>query len=254
MPDLLSQAAPPFEPQVEPAADKAVLLVGFSRAQFGILQPLVEADCTLLLARRASEVPDLQSRHRVAVLCLGPEIAPNRGCELLTEAQCAGDTQPAICLILAAGSAPEMFQAAVDSEQLFFLSRTPPAPDAQAILIDRALRTYETQNSSADKTSTLPSTKRLREPAVVEILSRLALQQEPGDLAELAARAAREVVGAERGYCLLYDRDDETLWVPDPSSGGERRHSAAIGLAGFFLRTRLEVRLFRTVEKALYDR
>jgi biotin carboxyl carrier protein len=102
-----------------------------------------------------------------------------------------------------------------------------------------------------------PGTARARHrPAfdTFELLRRMAIEPEPAGKAEILAEGAREAVDADRGYCLLYDPTDDSLWARDAAGTGERRESAAVGLASFALRSGLPVAVPRVGDDPRWDR
>lgn len=161
-------------------------------------------------------------------------------------------------IVAAAGPDPQLFQDLIAEDRIYYLSQRPPAPDELAALIANAVRLYEARRDAAalppgspGGAAAPPSHARLE---ISEVLRALALQANLGDRAEVLAEAAREAVDAQRAYCLLYDPHDDTLWTRDRATGGERRDSAAVGIASFVLRSGLGLLVPRAGRDSRYDR
>ncbi len=164
---------------------------------------------------------------------------------------------PPLHIVAAAGPDPQLFQDLIAEDRIYYLSPRPPAPDELAALIGNAVRLYEARRDAASLSqgspgaAAPPSHARLE---ISEVLRALALQANLGDRAEVLAEAAREAVDAQRAYCLLYDPHDDTLWTRDRATGGERRDSAAVGIASFVLRSGLGLLVPRAGRDSRYDR
>jgi multidrug efflux pump subunit AcrA (membrane-fusion protein) len=164
---------------------------------------------------------------------------------------------PPLHIVAAAGPDPQLFQDLIAEDRIYYLSQRPPAPDELAALIGNAVRLYEARRDAAALPQGTPAAGappghgRLE---ISEVLRALALQANLGDRAEVLAEAAREAVDAQRAYCLLYDPHDDTLWTRDRATGGERRDSAAVGIASFVLRSGLGLLVPRAGRDARYDR
>lgn len=164
---------------------------------------------------------------------------------------------PPLHIVAAAGPDPQLFQDLIAEDRIYYLSQRPPAPDELAALIANAVRLYEARRDAAalppgsSGAAAPPSHARLE---IAEVLRALALQANLGDRAEVLAEAAREAVDAQRAYCLLYDPHDDTLWTRDRATGGERRDSAAVGIASFVLRSGLGLLVPRAGRDSRYDR
>jgi membrane fusion protein (multidrug efflux system) len=168
-----------------------------------------------------------------------------------------GGGPPPLHIVAAAGPDPQLFQDLIAEDRIYYLSQRPPAPDELAALIANAVRLYEARRDAAalppgsPGAAAPPSHARLE---ISEVLRALALQANLGDRAEVLAEAAREAVDAQRAYCLLYDPHDDTLWTRDRATGGERRDSAAVGIASFVLRSGLGLLVPRAGRDSRYDR
>lgn len=186
-----------------------------------------------------------------AVVCLGPEVPPEAARRLVGRRTGGDGPGRPLHLVLAAGPEMEAFQEELD--RVYFLCRHPPPADELARLVARAAREYRRRSGSGEAVGrTGGAWLRLGSPAVREVLDRLPLQTGAGELAELLAQAALDVGLGDRARCLLHDPADGTLWSPEPG-GGERRESAAVGLASFVLRSGSPVRLARAAADPRHD-
>jgi len=167
---------------------------------------------------------------------------------------------PPLHIVAAAGPDPQLFQDLIAEDRIYYLSQRPPAPDELAALIGNAVRLYEARRDAASLSQGASATGAAAAPPsharleISEVLRALALQANLGDRAEVLAEAAREAVDAQRAYCLLYDPHDDTLWTRDRATGGERRDSAAVGIASFVLRSGLGLLVPRAGRDSRYDR
>ncbi len=267
-----------------PAEPLAVLLIGFER---------LDADAPRArLARLAQRMPiprdlevvvcptaDAEAARRalggreglqIAVVCLGERYPGDEARRLIAGHQLdetlaalprsasltPSATPPPLHIVAAAGPDPQLFQDLIAEDRIYYLSPRPPAPDELAALIGNAVRLYEARRDAAalppgSGAAAPPSHARLE---ISEVLRALALQANLGDRAEVLAEAAREAVDAQRAYCLLYDPHDDTLWTRDRATGGERRDSAAVGIASFVLRSGLGLLVPRAGRDSRYDR
>ena len=163
-------------------------------------------------------------------------------------------------IVAAAGPDPQLFQDLIAEDRIFYLSQRPPSPDELAALIGNAVRLYEARRAAGPLGTGRGAAAGAAPPAlrprfeVSEVLRALALQPGLGERAEVLAEAAREAVDGLRAYCLLYDPQDDTLWTRDRATGGERRDSAAVGIASFVLRSGMGLIVPRAGRDSRYDR
>jgi membrane fusion protein (multidrug efflux system) len=265
-----------------PAEPLAVLLIGFERLDADALRARLArlaqrtpiprdvevVVCPTADAEAARRALDGQPGRQVAVVCLGERYQGEEARRLIagheldealaqpaTTGQAAGP--PPLHIVAAAGPDPQLFQDLIAEDRIYYLSQRPPAPDELAALIGNAVRLYEARRDAAalaqgsPGAAAPPSRSRLE---ISEVLRALALQANLGDRAEVLAEAAREAVDAQRAYCLLYDPHDDTLWTRDRATGGERRDSAAVGIASFVLRSGLGLLVPRAGRDSRYDR
>jgi membrane fusion protein (multidrug efflux system) len=211
-----------------------------------------------------SAVPDGEAAlrvlgsRRVSVLCIGPAIEGTAARDLVTAVEGLPEP-PKVRLVLAGGSDLSIFQDLIDESRLYYLSQAPPAPrELDALLRTAVRRAGEAEVQVDDEPRTVSGS--LSGSLLVELLRRLSLLDDPEEIAELVAGAARDLVRADRAYLLLFDPEKEELWARDvggvggSGSEGRRYESAAVGLVSFVLRTGLPVRVPRVGEDPRYDR
>src|ERR1700674_1775578 len=269
-----------------PAEPLAVLLIGFERLDADGLRARLARVAHRAPVPRDVEVivcptADAEAARRalggrpgrqIAVVCLGERYQGEEARRLiagheLDEALAALDPPPLapgvaggpppLHIVAAAGPDPQLFQDLIAEGRIFYLSPRPPAPDELAALIGNAVRLYEARRDAAALSQGSPGAGAppLRSRLdISEVLRALALQPGLADRAEVLAEAAREAVDAQRAYCLLYDPHDDTLWTRDRATGGERRDSAAVGIASFVLRSGLGLLVPRAGRDSRYDR
>ncbi len=195
---------------------------------------------------------------------LGADSDAASGTKGAKEAGTAATTPPRVPplhIVAAAGPDPEIFQELIAEDRIFYLSQRPPAPEELAALIGSAVLRYQARRDEA-AASALGEPSGVPHPQapgggrfeIAEVLRALALQPALGDRAEVLAEAAREAADAQRGYCLLHDPQDDTLWSRERASGAERRDSAAVGIASFVLRSGLSLIVPRAGRDSRYDR
>jgi len=207
-----------------------------------------------------SAVPDGEAAlrvlgaRRVSVLCIGPAIEGTAARDLVTAVEGLPES-PKVRLVLAGGPDLSIFQDLIDDSRLYYLSQAPPAPrELDALLRTAVRRAGEAEPQMDDETRTMSG---MSGSLLVELLRRLSLLDDPEEIAELVAGAARDLVQADRAYLLLFDPEKEELWARDvggSGSEGRRYESAAVGLVSFVLRTGLPVRVPRVGDDPRYDR
>jgi multidrug efflux pump subunit AcrA (membrane-fusion protein) len=265
-----------------PAEPLAVLLIGFERLDADALRARlarlaqrtpIPRDLEVLVcptadaeaARLALGALGGRPGRQIAVVCLGERYPGEEARRLIAGRQldetAAGIASgpPPLHIVAAAGPDPQLFQDLIAEDRIYYLSPRPPAPDELAALIGNAVRLYEARRDAAALPPGSPGAGAGAPPSharleISEVLRALALQANLGDRAEVLAEAAREAVDAQRAYCLLYDPHDDTLWTRDRATGGERRDSAAVGIASFVLRSGLGLLVPRAGRDSRYDR
>jgi membrane fusion protein (multidrug efflux system) len=223
-----------------------VLLVGGGELE-APLRSLARGEYEIVAAPDIETAERVLSSRRVAVLCLGSGLAGERARDFLAGLE-ALPVPPPLRLILAGGSDLSIFQDLIDESRLYYLSQAPPAPRELDALLRTAVRRAGEAEAAAEDGGTLPG------GVLVELLRRLSLLEDPEEMAELVAAAARELVRADRASLLLFDATNEELWARDPEVGGRRSESAAVGLVSFVLRSGLPVRLARIGDDPRRDR
>jgi biotin carboxyl carrier protein len=289
----MSDPVAAFHRFTSPAEPLAVLLVGFEHPDADALRARLARLAQNIRAAHAGRdlevvvcpAADAESVRRalggrltsqIAVVCLGERYQGEEARQLiaghaLDEALApaappahAGTPAPPppqpLHIVAAAGPDPLLFQDLIAEDRIFYLSQRPPALDELAALIGNAVRLYEARRDAAALAATPGAAPGLGAPPlgsrleISEVLRALALQAGLGERAEVLAEAAREAVDAQRAYCLLYDPHDDTLWTRDRATGGERRDSAAVGIASFVLRSGMGLLVPRAGRDSRYDR
>jgi biotin carboxyl carrier protein len=190
----------------------------------------------------------------VAVLCVGPGLSGEGPGAFLRRVVQRFPGTPNANLLFGPEGEIDSFADLIAEGSLFYLSRTTlPARDLEP-LIASAAETYFARFQLLGANSDERLVKTLRAQHLSATLRRLAQQGDPADLAQLLAESAREILTADRAYCLLYDPRDQELWAKDAGSRHPRRESAAVGLASFVLRSGLTVNLPQADQDPRFDR
>jgi biotin carboxyl carrier protein len=270
----LGLAAPPR------AAERPLLLLaGFARHDLEALRQQLGGRHELLFAPGSEEAKRLLASRRIAVACLGERCTGEEARRLIAQqpapapwgnaappsghsgasgdgAEPSGggepDLDPPLFLVLSAGPDTALFQELVAEDRIFYLTKSPPEPGALAALIDSALRLHQARRQARAGTREAAGPRGAVD--ALELLRLMAIESEPAGKAELLADGAREAVNAHRAYCLLYDPADDSLWARDATGSGERRESAAVGLASFALRSGMPVAVPRVGDDPRWDR
>jgi membrane fusion protein (multidrug efflux system) len=188
------------------------------------------------------ELADRVSANGVAIVCFGP------GCSA-HEVQAALDRigaseVPCLSVVLAGTSDLAGFQDLVDDDRLFYLSRGSLSDRDLAGLIASAAETLLRRVNGAE---------RQERPLQVETLRRLALARSLPELAEAVGAAILQATSSQRGRCLVFDPQLQTLLNPTDVNEPESGESPAVGLASFILRTGLTLCLPRVGEDPRFD-
>jgi len=229
----------------------AVLLVAGGTIE-AALRSLARGEYEVTAVPDAEAARRVLASRRVGVLCLGPEIEGEAARDFVAEVE-GLTAAPPIRLVLAGGPDLSIFQELIDESRLYYLSQAPPAPrELDALLRTAVRRAGEGEAPVAEEGRTLSGS------VLVELLRRLSLLDDPEEIADVAAEAARDLVNADRAYLLLFDPEKEELWAREAGAGGSGRsrryESAAVGLVSFVLRSGLPVRLPRLGDDPRYDR
>jgi membrane fusion protein (multidrug efflux system) len=231
----------------------AVLLVGGGEIE-APLRSLARGEYEIAAVGDAVGARRILAARRVAVFCVGPGIEGTAARELVREVDGLPEPPP-IRLVLAGGPDLSIFQELIDESRLYYLSQAPPAPRELDALLRTAVRRAGEAAEAVEEEG-----RALSGSLVVELLRRLALLDDPEEIAETVAGVARDLVGADRAYLLIFDPEKEELWARDTAGGsdgekrGRRYESAAVGLVSFVLRTGMPVRVPRVGEDPRYDR
>jgi multidrug efflux pump subunit AcrA (membrane-fusion protein) len=233
----------------------AVLLVGGGEIE-APLRSLARGEYEILAVPDAAAARRVLTSRRVGVLCVGPGIEGAAARELAAGIEDV-PAPPPVRLVLAGGPDLSIFQEMIDESRLYYLSQAPPAPRE----LDALLRTAVRRGSAGDTEAPAAEEGRtLSGSVLVELLRRLSLLDDPEEIADVVANAARDLVRADRAYFLVFDLEKEELWARDVSAAGtgkgsgRRYESAAVGLVSFVLRSGLPVRVPRIGDDPRYDR
>jgi membrane fusion protein (multidrug efflux system) len=235
----------------------AVLLAGGGEVE-APLRSLARGEYEISVVPDGEAALRVLGSRRVSVLCIGPAIEGTAARDLVTAVEALPES-PKVRLVLAGGSDLSIFQDLIDESRLYYLSQAPPAPrELDALLRTAVRRAGEAEAQVDDEPRTVSGS--LSGSLLVELLRRLSLLDDPEEIAELVAGAARDLVRADRAYLLLFDPAKEELWARDAGGiggdgvEGRRYESAAVGLVSFVLRTGLPVRVPRVGDDPRYDR
>lgn len=231
----------------------AVLLVGGGEIE-APLRSLARGEYEIVTVPDGTAALRILASWRVGVFCVGPGIEGAAARDLVAAVEELPQAPP-VRLVLAGGPDLSIFQALIDESRLYYLSQAPPAPrELDALLRTAVRRAGEAEEAPEEEGRAAPPG--ISGSVLVELLRRLSLLEDPEEIAELVAGAARDLVGADRAYLLLFDREKEELWARDSGAekGGRRYESAAVGLVSFVLRTGMPVRVPRAGADPRYDR
>ncbi len=247
-------------------ARPAVLVVGFAPAAAERLGISLQGRAEVLTADDAERGHHLLESRPVDVLCLGERLGGRRARRFLDRERERDPASDRRDVVLAAGADLDLFQNLVDEDRLFYLSsRRPAVRDVEPILESAlvARGRFESLSSAAspeDDSKPEP----LAERAVLELVRRVSSEPRIEVVAtEVAAEAAR-LIEAEEAACLVFDRENDTLWragsggAGAAAAEGERAantevESAVAGLVGFVARTGQGVCLERAGADPRYD-
>jgi GAF domain-containing protein len=196
---------------------------------------------------------DLIDREEIAAVLLGPELAGEAASRFLADVTQRFPSISTRFIVLAAGSGLARFQDFIDDDTIFFLTESPVDPEELLAIVRSAVTSWE-RSLHGPQAADLESTEQIaRLRRILDLAQRLAVQNDTLAITELAAGAVRDVVSAERAYCLVYDVRDQVLRGREPG-GEERIESAAAGIASFAVRTGLAQRVPHAAEDGRYDR
>jgi len=231
----------------------AVLLVGGGEIE-APLRSLARGEYEISTVADGAAALRVLAARRVTVLCIGPGLQGAAARDLMTAIDERPEMPgaPPVRLVLAGGPDLSIFQALIDESRLYYLSQAPPAPRELDALLRMAVR----RSGEGEERPAEEGRPGISGTLLVELLRRLALLEDPEEIAETVAGVARDLVGADRAYLLLFDPEKEELWARETGAekGGRRYESAAVGLVSFVLRTGMPVRVARAGEDPRYDR
>lgn len=241
------------EPSSSAPSVPRLVLAGFDTAEAAELGVLLSEESDVVRLDDPGEIERQVGAGNVALLVLGSRLGGDAAFHLLERlGEEPGAVLP-LTVVLAAGPDPGRFDRLVEDEHVYYLTQRPPRTDETAAILGTALaRVRERQGGGS--APVLSRREALREQRIAETLRSLALLPEPAAKAEVLAEAAQDLADADRAYCLLYDPADETLWSKVRGSVGERRESAAVGLASYVLRSGRPLAVPRLDADARFDR
>lgn len=227
------------------------MLAGFDGSTVEACLRQLGAEMHVLVAGSAEEALRLLESQPVAVLALGSGVSGDRARALIEEARETPGAGHRVNLVLAGGPDPSLFQELIDTDSLFYLSQEPvPAADLIALLRGAAgrWRAAAVQEDEEDRRRASFAQR------LLAAAQSIGTQQTPAGATRAAAEAVEDLAAADRGYCLLYDTNSDTLWEGAKPDEEDRRESAAVGLVSFVVRTGLPITLERIGADPRFDR
>lgn len=228
-----------------------ILLFGCEPEEVAGYADLLPGNVDVVLAGSRSEVWERLTTGEVTVLCLGRQVGGEAAQRLLDEVAAGLPEIPTVNVVLAAGPDLDLFQALISNDRIFYISQQPLAIADWAAVLEGALAEYHrrTRLPRVDETER----RRLSEE-VLDAAQRTAAQADLAAAVQVTTESVRDLVQADRAYCLLYDAADDVLWAPEPGGKKERRESAAVGLVSFVARTGRAVAVERLDRDGRYDK
>lgn len=218
-------------------APAKVLLVGF---------PVPPAGLDCFAAGDEAEALALLAQHPVAVLCLGENLSGSGALRFLERALSVPGLEEPNLVVTAGGENLDLFSDLAQRDDLFYLSRQPPADEDLVRLLRCAAESWRSRRAPR------VDLDERRRQFLREAAGRLELQQTLAGAGELAGLILRELVEAERSFCLLFDAAEDLLW--SGITDERRRESPAIGLVSFVVRTGQAVVLDSVAGDPRWDR
>ena len=148
--------------------------------------------------------------RQVSVLCIGPAIEGAAARDLVTAVEGLPEA-PKVRLVLAGGPDLSIFQELIDESRLYYLSQAPPAPRELDALLRTAVR-------RAGEAEVEEERRTMSGSLLVELLRRLALLEDPEEIADLVGRTAQLEFRMVDDQSTLF-RDTFTQSPPPPDSG-----------------------------------
>ncbi|HEX7829896.1 MAG TPA: GAF domain-containing protein [Thermoanaerobaculia bacterium] len=164
-----------------------------------------------------------------SVICFAPGVSAAFIAQTLANVACAA-------IVHRGGDTLDDYAELLERDRLFYLSRGALSDRDLAAIIESAAESRE------------PSAQR---ELSADVLRRIALAQSLNELASSIRAAVVRTVSAERGRCLLFDRDRQVLW--SPSRGEDDGESIAVGLSSFVLHTAASASIFHLVDDPRFD-
>lgn len=208
-------------------------------------------DLHLLTAGAADEALRLLNVHPVAVLVLGAGIPAAEAVRFLARAEESPGAAERVNVVLAGGPDPSLFQDLIDRDRVFYWTAEPVAEDELIAIVRSAVHRYR---SGAPMVNEARKREALHASRLLAAARSVASRHDAPGAARAAADAARDLVDADRAYCLIYEAETDSLVAGESGSADERRESAAVGLVSYVVRTGLPVTVQRLGLDPRFDR
>lgn len=171
--------------------------------------------------RVATNAADVSRIAAQSVLCFAPHASSalvKRTLDALAGRACA---------VIVHGAREQLaaFAELLDGDRLFYLAAGVLEERDLAAIVEAAARQFEERRELDDAAHEITA----------GVLRRIALAQSVVELSTAVKAAIVRTVSAERGRCLLFDRERQVLWPA--SRGDDDGESIAAGLSSFALRT-----------------
>jgi hypothetical protein len=208
-------------------------------------------DARLVAAHTVDDVLETFARERVALFVLGPLLNPSDAHRLLTRRVAEFRASPALNIVCGVGAETALFQDCIDRDSLFYLARG-ALTDADLVslagaALNRAFAASvdESPAASIDNEFSLESLR--------EFHSRVSMQENVLDVADIVVETARGLLSADNVRCLIVDEHTDALWSRDSVSREEMIESASSGLVGYVARTGERILLGSIANDPRYD-
>ncbi len=239
------------DPACRPPAPVPVLWIGPEGPPPGVQRLLAGRDVPLVAADGAGRLAAQAAAHAAAVLCFAPGSSPRQVRAAVATLRRDAPRTACLSIVLAGASDLAELQELIDDDGLFYVAPVALSDADAAGLIASAAGALRQRTDPAAGQAAPPSLA-LDRLLPAGTLQRLAIAATAADLAGAAGAAAARAAGARRGHCVLFDRERQALWAP--AADAETRHSPAVGLVSFVLRTGRTLRLPRIGDDPRFDR
>lgn len=188
--------------------------------------------------RIAANAADVSRIAAQSVLCFAPHASSDLVKRTL-DAVAGSD-----CAVIVHGAREQLaaFGELLAGDRLFYLAAGVLEERELAAIVEAAARQYEERRELDDAAHEITA----------DVLRRIALAQSVVELSNAVKAAIVRTVSAERGRCLLFDRERQVLWPA--SREDDDGESIAAGLSSFVLRTGEAVMVGCAVADPRFDR